>query len=185
MARRSKIEMSPHYNEIVKLLLDGWGSRRVSNYLKNEYNESISHTAISNYRRDNLNVDEAVAIELQKQRKQNKEKTQPIIETAVKNTAEAQQSFREAVANGVTVRQLLQKILDAGPELWNTLLHDQEVSSDTKMKLVLQSAKLEQEWEKSTGDVEVNVNNDLSAVFDEDKVKDIVQSKRDRFQSDS
>ena len=37
MARKSKIETSPHYNEIVELLVAGYSGRYVSDYLENEY----------------------------------------------------------------------------------------------------------------------------------------------------
>ena len=54
MARRSKVETSPHFNEIVDLLVAGYSARYVSDYLSNEYNEKISHTALNNYKKANL-----------------------------------------------------------------------------------------------------------------------------------
>lgn len=51
MARKSKVEKSPHYNEILDMIKESISPRDISNYLKNEYNETISHTSINNFRK--------------------------------------------------------------------------------------------------------------------------------------
>ena len=56
MPPKSKVELSPHFNEIVDLLLSGHSTRFVSNYLENEYNEKISYVALSKYKKNKLNV---------------------------------------------------------------------------------------------------------------------------------
>lgn len=56
MAKKSKVESSPHYNEIVDLLLSGQDCRYVSDYLLNKYNEKISHTSICKFKKEKLNV---------------------------------------------------------------------------------------------------------------------------------
>ena len=56
MPPKSKIESSPHFNEIVDLLLAGQTTRFVSDYLLNEYNEKISHVALSKYKKNKLNI---------------------------------------------------------------------------------------------------------------------------------
>ena len=60
MIRKSKVETSPHYNEIVDLLVAGYSPRYVSDYLSNEYDEKISHNSLNRYRKNNLNVKAAV-----------------------------------------------------------------------------------------------------------------------------
>jgi hypothetical protein len=62
MAPRSAVERSEHRNEIDDLLLNGQSPRNVSEYLKTKYNESISHTAINNYKKKHLNVEKEAAI---------------------------------------------------------------------------------------------------------------------------
>ena len=62
MAPRSAVERSEHRNEIDDLLLNGQSPRNVSEYLKKEYGESISHTAINNYKKKHLNVEKEAAI---------------------------------------------------------------------------------------------------------------------------
>ena len=62
MPPRSAVEKSEHRSEIDDLLLDGKSPRFVSKYLKNQYDESISHTAINNYRKKHLNISEAATV---------------------------------------------------------------------------------------------------------------------------
>lgn len=62
MAPRSAVEKSEHRSEIDDLLLNGQSPRNVSEYLKTKYNESISHTAINNYKKKHLNVEKEAAI---------------------------------------------------------------------------------------------------------------------------
>lgn len=60
MARKSKVETSPHYNEIVELLVAGYSPRYVSNELQTKYDEKISFVALNNYKKNKLNVKAAV-----------------------------------------------------------------------------------------------------------------------------
>lgn len=101
MARGSKIESSPHYNEIVDMLVAGYSGRRVSDYLLNEYGEKISHASLNRYKKDNLNVKAAVRqkiIEKEKKKKEEKKKkaTQPVIEKEVEKEIKANESFELA-----------------------------------------------------------------------------------------
>lgn len=74
MPPKSAVERSEHRDEIDDLLLDGRSPRFVSAYLKNEYNESISHTAINNYKKKHLDVTkEAIIDYTNKKSKEGKE----------------------------------------------------------------------------------------------------------------
>ena len=59
MVRRSAVEKSEHRDEIDDLLLDGNSPRFVSTFLKDKYSESISHTAINNYKKKYLEIGRA------------------------------------------------------------------------------------------------------------------------------
>lgn len=63
MPPKSAVEKSEHRDEIDDLLLSGSSPRVVSSYLKNEYNESISHTAINNYKKKHLDVTKEAVID--------------------------------------------------------------------------------------------------------------------------
>ncbi len=51
-----KVCNSEHRVEIEKLLTEGWGVKRISDWLKEKYNEHISHTAIHNHKKNHWNV---------------------------------------------------------------------------------------------------------------------------------
>ena len=70
MARKSKVETSSHYNEIVDLLVAGYSGRYVSDYLQNQYGEKISYVALNNYKKNNLNVKAAVKQKIIEKEKQ-------------------------------------------------------------------------------------------------------------------
>jgi len=91
MARKSKVETSPHFNEIVDLLVAGYSTRHVSDYLSNEYGEKISHAALNNYKKSKLNVKAAVR---KKVIEKQKEKT---IEKQANKQISATESFDAAV----------------------------------------------------------------------------------------
>lgn len=97
MARKSKVETSPHYNEIVELLVAGHSGRYVSNYLENEYDEKISYVALNNYKKNNLNVKAAVKKKIIEKEKEKKQK--PIDDAVgkkVESELQAQETFEIA-----------------------------------------------------------------------------------------
>ena len=101
MARKSKVETSSHYNEIVELLVAGYSARYVSNYLEDEYNEKISHVALNNYKKNNLNVKAAVKKKiLEKEKAKKKEKAQEAAKESIENESDkelqAQETFEIA-----------------------------------------------------------------------------------------
>ena len=101
MARKSKVETSPHYNEIVKLLVAGYSGRYVSDYLENEYNEKITHATLNKYKKNNLNVKAAVKKKiLEKEKAKKKEKAQEAAKESIENESDkelqAQETFEIA-----------------------------------------------------------------------------------------
>lgn len=97
MARKSKVETSSHYNEIVELLVAGYSARYVSNYLENEYNEKISHVALNNYKKNNLNVKAAVKKKIIEKEKEKKQKSiDDAVGKKVESELQAQETFEIA-----------------------------------------------------------------------------------------
>lgn len=97
MARKSKVETSPHYNEIVDLLVAGYSPRYVSDYLLNEYNEKISYVTLNKYRKDNLNVKAAVRQKIiEEEKKKTKENIKKTSEKAIGKEAEKQIKANES-----------------------------------------------------------------------------------------
>ena len=73
LARKNKVEESPHFNEIVERLSAGESGRKVSVWLKNTYNEDISFAALNRYK-NKINMPERVEVELNKRAKKRAEK---------------------------------------------------------------------------------------------------------------
>ena len=97
MARKSKVETSSHYNEIVELLVAGYSPRYVSNYLDDEYNEKISHVALNNYKKNNLNVKAAVKKKIIEKEKEKKQKSiDDAVGKKVESELQAQETFEIA-----------------------------------------------------------------------------------------
>ena len=96
MARKSKVESSPHYNEIVDMLVAGYSGRHVSDYLLKEYGEKITHATLNKYKKDNLNVKAAVRQKIIEEEKQKKEGTEKAIEKETEKEINANESFEIA-----------------------------------------------------------------------------------------
>ena len=94
MARKSKVETSPHYNEIVDLLVAGYSSRYVSDYLENEYNEKITHTTLNKYKKNNLNVKAAVREKIIEKQKEKSHSKQAAKELNAKESFEIATDYR-------------------------------------------------------------------------------------------
>ncbi len=73
MPPKSKVSQSPNYNQILDWIDEGKSSRWISRELKNQFDESIGHVAISNFRKKNI-ADEALEIVDTQLKKESKEK---------------------------------------------------------------------------------------------------------------
>ena len=107
MARKSKVETSPHYNEIVELLVAGYSGRYVSDYLKNQYNEQITHTTLINYKKNNLNVKAAVRQKIIEKEKEKQQK---------ESQAKAQETSKEAIEKEADKQIQAQKTFEAATD---------------------------------------------------------------------
>ena len=73
MPPKSKVSQSPNYNQILDWIDEGKSSRWISRELKNQFDESIGHVAISNFRKKNI-ANEALEIVDTQLKKESKEK---------------------------------------------------------------------------------------------------------------
>lgn len=200
MARKSKVELSPHYNEIVDLLLDGYDSRSVSAYLENQYGEKISHVAIYNFQKNKLNVEEAIKTHEILQRKQNGEDTkvsddsendddktpgeiaEEKIKAVAENNATVQAKFINKINSGIdTLNMIREGIAHAyDSNLLIDYFKDESVSDDKKVNTLINLAKMDLDWMKNTDIVnEVNVNNTLDNLIDDNLINEIMGDGKD------
>lgn len=69
-ATRCKVCNSPHRNEIETLLAQGWGTPRISQWLKDTYSEEISHKSIYKHKMNHWNVQREIAARISTQQSQ-------------------------------------------------------------------------------------------------------------------
>ena len=166
MARKSKIETSPHYNEIVELLVAGYSGRYVSDYLQNEYNEKITHATLNKYKKNNLNVKAAVKKKIlekekQKSKAENKKANEEI---QAQETFEVAADYRfrdiQKLDDLISLAESISLDLDATP--WDEDKYDPYKEQRNKIKLKelgLKAVKLKYEL-IDEDELNVNVNNE-------------------------
>lgn len=111
MPPKSKVEKSPHFNEILDMIEKSISPRHISDYLKNEYDESISHTAINNFVKK---IRSKTAQEYHKQQKaKNKSKFDEVVDKGVAN----KEAIDDVVKKGVSEINALDNIIDLGDKI--------------------------------------------------------------------
>ena len=154
MARKSKIETSPHFNEIVDLLLAGYSGRYVSDYLLDEYDEKITHATLNKYKKDNLNVKAAVKKKVfeEEKKKKTKKKLKPSIEKAVEEQSGKQVESNESFEAAVNIRydnvNKIQKIISQTAKHEIDLSNFKKIPSDKRdyykeTEIIIKIKKLE------------------------------------------
>lgn len=177
MVRPIKVEASPHFNEIYTKLCEGVSSRRISEWLKSEYNENISHAAIQRYKNNNINMPEQVenvinqklAIEKEVINKKAEEgiEREIVVETVASKTADRMMDLN-AVAKDI-------------PKIYHQLVEDSKdpdspVTSKDLMKYGLDAVKIYLDFFNKQGN-ELNVNATINTPFDEDKLDKILDEE--------
>lgn len=203
MVRKSKVEASPHYNEIVDLLVAGYSGRYVSDYLLTEYNEKISHASLNKYRKNNLNVKAAVKQKIiekekTKRREQSQKKSAKAAEKGIEQEAEkqfqAQESFEIAADYRFKDIKKLDDLisqaesinLDLDEQPYDPENHDPYKEQKNKLKLKelgLKAIKLKYELiddDETTVNI-VNENND----FDDDLIEELINETHSKPEKDS
>ena len=167
MARKSKVETSPHYNEIVELLVAGYSPRHVSNQLEDKYNEKISHVALNNYKKNNLNVKAAVKKKIIEKEKEKKQKhIADTVGKKVESELQAQETFEIAADYRFKDIQKLDDLIsqaeainiDLDERPWDEDKYDPYKEQNLKLKmkkLGLEAIKLKYEL---IDEEELNVN---------------------------
>lgn len=118
MPPKSAVERSKHRNEIDDLLLNGNSPRFVAAYLKNEYNESISHTAINNYKKKHLNVTKEAVIDYTKKKSkeakqvQSQKDSQNKKQKAVKKFSSDLEKLDDIIKESFNTKMDLERLVD-------------------------------------------------------------------------
>lgn len=178
LVKKNKVEKSPHYNEIVTRLSRGESARSVSKWLKNEYDEIISHAALARYNKNHICMEDKVEAELNRRAKEKRKKEkveaqkkseteQKIQQKAddIENAEETTNVVAETIADNMSkVAQVAGNFVD-DYENMKREADDPEsnVSYKDVAKLSLQANKVYADYFKQEDtNVEVNVNNDVT-----------------------
>ncbi|WP_407462807.1 hypothetical protein [Methanobrevibacter sp.] len=176
MARKNKVEESPHFNEIVKRLSEGESGRKVSAWLENTYNEKISFAALNRYKSKNIRMEDRVEAELNKRAKKKKKKpkknkkVQAQTEKEVQRQADEKETAEEtinSVAETIAINmEGVARVAAQFPERFEEACKDAKdpdsnVTSKDVARLSLDANKLYNEYFKQDEPVEVNINNGL------------------------
>ena len=136
MPPRSAVEKSEHTDEIDDLLLQGKSPRFVSSFLKNEYDESISHTAINNYKKKHLNVTKEAVIDYTK--KKSKEAKQ--VQSQKNSKKKKQKAVKKISSDLEKLDVIIDDALNTNIDI-ERLEHDPEADQVKVEKLKLEKRK--------------------------------------------
>jgi len=104
--KRCKVCNSSYRNQIEKLLAEGWGTKRISNWLKEKYNEKISAGSILNHKNKHWNVSKEI-----KKRATQKE-SEEIFEEEVQKGLTRIESLRKERVENQELAEKLRKIFN-------------------------------------------------------------------------
>lgn len=192
MARKSKVESSPHFEEIVQLLLAGKSGRQISTYLKEEYDEDIGFNAINVYRRNHINMEQRVEEVLNKraEEKRKKEKKKEVsaedarkkeaIEKVINKTTNEKANVKESINDNIdsvaeTIANNMEGVAKVAAELPDIFkrakkdAHDTDCKTEWKdvAKISLQANRIYSDYFKHEEDnIEININEGFGELAD-------------------
>lgn len=197
MAMKSKVELSPHFTEIYARLCEGVSARKISEWLKNEYNENISHVAISKYRKNNINLAEQVEERINEKLAAEKESDKQV--QIQDHDVEKQSIEKEAIEKEADKQVQIQKqnhtvttimadnmlgvmgVAEQLPQNYKKMVNeakdpDSRTSFKDVTKLTLEANKIVNDYfNKQDTELNVNVNNNLNKLFDDGLIEDILK----------
>ena len=201
MARKSLIESSDHFDEIVERLSRNETGKDVSAWLKNTYNEEISPRTLNRYKSTKINMEARVEAELNKRaqrkkelqekkkaeklqaEKEQSEKLDNAADSVVQNTTDIRESAEDSIKTvSETIADNMCGVAKVAAEFPATFKKakmdaqdpDSNVTSKDVARLALDANKLFNDYFKDiTPDVEVNVTNEVIGLSDS-----IEQSRR-------
>ena len=186
MARKSLIESSDHFNEIVKRLSEGESGASVSKWLKDSFNEEISTRTLNRYKSKNIKMEDRVEAELNKRAKRKKKKsdkkdkvaskvihqTEKEVQRQADSREEAEETISSVAETIATNMEGVAKVAAQFPEKFEQACRDAEdddsnVTSKDVARLALDANKLYNEYFKQDEtNFEINLNEGFEELED-------------------
>ena len=163
MARKNKVESSPHYNEIVKRLSCGESGRSVSSWLETTYNEKISFAALNRYKNKNIKMEDRVEAELNK-RQEIKNKTEKAVQEKADKIEEAEDTMSVVAQTIADNMEGVAKVAAELPRIFDRAKNDaMDPDCKTEWKDVanisIQANRIYNDYFKhEESNVEININ---------------------------
>ena len=161
MSKKSKVERSQHYDDIVDKLNQGCSCRDISDWLLEKHNEKINYQTICSFRKKlNAQIEKEVAI-LKEERKTVNAEAVEHINGKAKILLICEDLFNE-------IPSYIKKIN------WEEMTNRDIIEL---MKVLKDIAKMRLDFAKSN-EVEINVNNNtFESYFNDDLLREIVDGK--------
>lgn len=153
----SKVQMSPHFREIHQKLLLGESPRRISKWLKDEFDENIGYKAITSYRTKFIEVQTPVADTIAK----------------AHDISETTDSITAVLAN---LADTYFKVAADFPENYEKMKEDPNVSAKELAEMNLKAGQaLFNFFKNNQNNFTVNVNTGMESLFSLDDLNEVIQ----------
>lgn len=182
--RKNKVLSSPHFNEIHARLCEGESARSVSKWLKETYGEKISHAALNRYNNDYIKMEDKVEVEANKILAT--KISEPFIQNEVAKKVEAEVETRTVATETAELLIGLTRVAKNYPEDYEQMKlavndPDSKVTEKDVAQMSQQANKIVLDYNKNQDStVEVNLENNFSRDFNEEKIRKILDAKRNR-----
>lgn len=166
------VDSSPHYLEILQMILDNVSGRDIEKHLWENYKEKISYGSINKFKRDNADI-AALIRQVELQQKAIEDGKVNIVENKIERDNQAQEMIIKEINKGINVLNFIRGGLEIADQqdLFETFFNDESIHLKDKIQVAIQLAKLDLDWLKSDDtNVEVNIDNNLSTFVDESEV---------------
>lgn len=184
MPPKNKVLNSPHYSQILDWISEGKSSRWISRELENQFNESIGHVAISNFRNkyienEALEILDSKLKEESGKEKQIESKKEKIAKNRAKNISEGKRKVKGLADAKAEQYKGIFNVAQNFEEDYNLLKKDlkKEDSKTTPKDVVdmsYKAAKLAHEIGKSDS-IDVNINEGFG------DLADAIKKSREKF----
>ena len=166
------VDSSPHYLEILQMMLNKVSGRDIEQYLWDNYKEKISYSTLNKFKRDNADI-AALIRQVELQQKTIEDGKVNIVEDKIERDNQAQEMIIKEINKGINVLNFIREGLEIADQqnLFETFFNDENTPLKEKIQVAIQLAKLDLDWLKSDDtNIDVNIDNNLGNFVDESEV---------------
>ena len=166
------VDSSPHYLEILQMMLNKVSGRDIEQYLWDNYQEKISYSTLNKFKSDNADI-AALIRQVELQQKTIEDGKVAIVEDKIERDNQAQEMIIKEINKGINVLNFIRGGLEIADQqdLFETFFNDETIPLKEKIQVAIQLAKLDLDWLKSDDtNIDVNIDNNLNSFVDDSEV---------------